>query len=302
MIKIKPIPLKKYEKNFYSQFGEDGIIEYLKTSLNTRNFEDQCVDVGSWDGQYLSNVRRQIDLGSSALLIEGDISRHSDASKSFENIPRVKTLNFFVNENLPLHKILSDEGISSIFLLLSIDIDGADLDVFESLGSYSPVIVIIEFNPTIPNTVYFRNPLGARVGSSAKAIFESATKFGYSLAHVTQTNLILVKDEFLSKDSYIPLTIDEAIDDQDTVKGIFTGYDGSLHFAGSSQIEFPWHGIAKDANTLELPKIMRNFPDEMKILGKIIFKFYWFKQYWRIALKRRVRKFFGMNKKMEFDF
>ena len=39
--------------------------------------------------------------------------------------------------------------------LLSIDIDGNDYYIFESLARLKPELVVIEFNPTIPNDVMF---------------------------------------------------------------------------------------------------------------------------------------------------
>jgi len=292
MIQVKSIPMKIYEKNYYSQFGEDGIIERLKTYLVSENFDQTCVDVGAWDGEYLSNVRRQIEYGFNAILIEADNERHRKSLKNFENFPGVKSLNVFVNDKNPLSLILNKERVLPNFFLLSIDIDGADLDVFESLGEYFPLIVIIEFNPTIPNSIDFRNPYGGRVGSSARAIFESATKIGYKMVHVTQTNLIFVDPRFFIEGSFTSLTIEEAIDDRNTVKAVFSGYDGSLHYSGSNLIEFPWHGIAKDIAKMELPELMQKFPDELTPIGKVIFKGYWFKQYWKIALRSKIRATF----------
>ena len=48
-------------------------------------------------------------------------------------------------------------GLPSDFDVLSIDIDGADYHVWDGLrGSrFAPALVVIEFNPTIPNHVAF---------------------------------------------------------------------------------------------------------------------------------------------------
>ena len=55
-----------------------------------------------------------------------------------------------------LPEILSKHNIRKDFDFLSIDVDGTDYYIWESLEKkYNPKVVCIEFNPTIPNNIEF---------------------------------------------------------------------------------------------------------------------------------------------------
>ena len=68
MTATKP-PLKDYERNDTSQYGEDGVIERELAVIGDRS--GWCVEFGASDGVYLSNTHRLINReGFSAVLIE----------------------------------------------------------------------------------------------------------------------------------------------------------------------------------------------------------------------------------------
>ena len=68
----KPLPpLIQYEKNYTSQFGEDGILERALELLPA--LDRWCVEFGAWDGKYLSNTYSLIEKHEySAIMIEAD--------------------------------------------------------------------------------------------------------------------------------------------------------------------------------------------------------------------------------------
>jgi len=289
MIKPRIQPLTPYLSNKYSQNGEDGIIDFLITQLLNPAIENFVVDIGAWDGEYLSNTKHQIDQGSAGLLIEADEIRAKAAEAIYKDNKDVQTIVKHVDSDYPLSEVLASYNSQKIFLLLSIDIDGDDLEVLKSIGSARPKIVVCEFSPVIPNHIEFQNPTGQRVGNSALAILKFANSLGYSLAHATSTNLILVhKDSF--KTNISNLVLDMALDDTDTIKAIFAGYDGSLHIIGPKKLDFPWHGLSFALNLSELPKVLQHFPDEFNSFGRLVYRFYWFRQYWFVALKNRISR------------
>lgn len=291
MIRVKNQPLSAFLNDNYSQNGEDGIIDHLISKVKPAVDSDLIVDVGAWDGTYLSNSKNQIEKGKAGLLIEADPLRAKKAQLSYHDNKKVEVVEKFITPKNSLHEVLTTRLHHENFLMLNIDIDGDDLAVFESVGNFRPLIVVIEFNPEIPNHIDFRNPAGTRVGNSARAIINFAETLEYSLAHATSTNLILVKEEYFDC-NFPKLSLEDALDDTSTIKAIFAGYDGTLHIIGSNQLNYSWHGLSRNFDSLRLPKIIQCFPDELTMFGKIIYRILWFKQYAFVALKRRLSRIF----------
>ncbi len=125
-----------------------------------------------------------------------------------------------------LDEILRRNGVQHVDLL-SIDIDSDDLAIWQSVTSYSPVIVIVEFNPTIPFDTRYVNPPGTFHGNSALSIYELAKQRSYSLVAGTDTNLIFVKSDAL-KGSQIPeITLQDVRDNTFQLRYFFS-YEGKL--------------------------------------------------------------------------
>jgi len=178
------------EKGFsvYSQFGEDGIIQYLIKMLGLTN--NQCCEVGM-SGTLFSNTYNLVEnFNWYGVYIEKD-------KKNFDSIILGHHLNVEVEtygHNL-LDNILVNTKLDTNFDLLSIDVDGKDYHIWSSLIKYNPNIVIIEVNPFIePTKEYINN--GTIFGSSFKSIVELGNKKGYTLVCMTG-NLIFVKTELL---------------------------------------------------------------------------------------------------------
>ncbi len=140
------INLSEYRFNQYSQNGEDGVIKYLFDLLSIQS--GWLVEFGAWQGTHLSNTYYHFcNLPFQRLLIEGEPERF-DQLKTQQGYNRSILLNLFVETTGPnsLNSIFDRYSITNI-PLLSIDIDGEDLNVWNSLdkSKYSPKIVIIEF-------------------------------------------------------------------------------------------------------------------------------------------------------------
>src|SRR5207244_781366 len=77
---------------------------------------------------------------------------------------------------------------------LSIDVEGNDYNLWASLQKFRPKVVMVDFNPSIPNDVIFAQEDNAEInhGASLRAFIELATKKGYELAAVTTWNAIFV--------------------------------------------------------------------------------------------------------------
>jgi len=194
--------LNQYSRNIWSQHGEDGIIEELFSRIGMK--EKFAVEFGGWDGVYLCNIRNLIvNHGYSGLFIEGDSAKAAECKKNYSSYDNVICAEGFVGfiEQKKLDVYLSENNVPKDFDLLSIDIDGYDYHVWESLKEFNPRVVIIEYNITIPNDVFFVNPCseGILQGSSASALVALGYKKDYELVAVTLSNCIFVKAEEYEK-------------------------------------------------------------------------------------------------------
>ena len=191
----------KYRKNYFSQNGEDGIIEKLIEQLNLGQNLFVC-EFGAWDGIYLSNTfHLVIKHNATALMIEGDDEKYKDLVKTSKKNTNIIPVNKFVmpNGDNSLDKILEENNFPIDFDLLSIDIDSNDLEIWESLTKYKPKIVIIEINSSLtPDISQIHNTKFGLQGNSFKSTLDVSKKKGYSpIVHTG--NLILLKNEFLEK-------------------------------------------------------------------------------------------------------
>ena len=179
-------PLYLFRKNIYSQYGEDGIIEEILRRISRMlPLDGWCVEFGAWDGIYLSNTFNLIkNKDYKAVLIEGNSSKYKELCSDVSTKQAIKVCKYvsFSGDNT-LDRILRKTWIPNDFDFLSIDIDGCDYFVFDSLNDYKPKVVCIEFNPTIPNDVEFiqKKEFSIKQGASAKSIVMLAEKKSYSL-------------------------------------------------------------------------------------------------------------------------
>jgi hypothetical protein len=196
-------PFTSYSNNVYSQNGEDGILseifKRLEPSLSSVN-DRTCVEFGAWDGVHLSNTFQFIEnFGWKAILIEGDESRFTSLKQLAVNFPNITPVNQFVgrwtDKSDNLESILSDLALPCNFELLSIDIDSYDLDVWEGLTDFSPLVVVIEINSSFPPGILKRHDEYSS-GNSFSSTLEVAIQKGYTLVAHTG-NCIFVKNELV---------------------------------------------------------------------------------------------------------
>ena len=137
-----------YAKNVYSQNGEDGIIEELLTSLDLT--QGTMVEFGGWDGVYLSNVLHHwMHKDFNVISIESDAARSNEAKRAFESYDSYTCVHSMISSNgqdeNSIDNILEREGVvPEELVLMCIDVDGEDYNIFKSIEKYRPIILIIE--------------------------------------------------------------------------------------------------------------------------------------------------------------
>jgi len=195
------IKILKNRKIYYSQSGEDGVLEYIISQLPSK--DKWCVEFGAWDGKHLSNTYHFIsDLGYQGVLIEADKEKYKKLSQQMESY-NVVCFNKFVNYSGPdtLDNILQLTSIPKDFDLLSIDIDGNDYFIFDSIKLYSPKVIIIEINiMNKPQISQINDPASPIIwgvtGSSIKSISELAQSKGYKLIANVGCNAIYIRQDY----------------------------------------------------------------------------------------------------------
>jgi hypothetical protein len=238
---VNPGPLKAYEKNLHSQFGEDGIIAELFRRIGVR--WSTCIEFGAWDGLHLSNtVHLWRSLGWQALLIEGDPEKYRTLLQTTAQHPQVRTLNRMVKPQGParLENLIEEAGFPREIDLLSIDIDGDDIYILEGLERIRPRVIVIEFNPTIPAHLNVRQGEGEYFGASALAVLSVARAKGYRLAHATEVNLFLVHGSEWAQLGFSEPELREVLP-QNNLTYLITSYGGSV-FLSRDPVYFRYGG------------------------------------------------------------
>lgn len=191
-----------FRKKIYSQYGEDGIIEYIFKIINP--ISRYYVEFGAWDGLKCSNTANlRINKNWKGLLLEGN----KEKVESTINRKEINLHHEIVNKN-NINAIFKKYNVPTNFDLLSIDIDSNDYYVWENLTDYKPRIVVIETNPGIKNdkplcviedkaNIYEKNNTGNYFGANLHAFYNLAKKKGYELLTVERWNaFFIIKEEF----------------------------------------------------------------------------------------------------------
>ncbi|MDR3223098.1 MAG: hypothetical protein LBT66_05140 [Methanobrevibacter sp.] len=145
-----------YGKSSFSQNGEDGIIQEIFNRIKTTN--KYFVEFGLQDGLE-SNTALLLLKEWEGLWIEANEEYFSRIEKNFKE-PILK------NQLKIKNSFITPENIESIFKefnipkspdLMSIDIDSTDYWVWKAIKSYTPRVLIIEYNSTyFPPTLWIQ--------------------------------------------------------------------------------------------------------------------------------------------------
>ena len=138
--------INDYEFSVFSQWGEDGIIQFIVNTLNLKNkiFIEFGVETyhesntrflmmkDNWSGLVIDGSKKNIDI------IKNQSLYWKYSLKAVQSFITVDNINTTITEN----EINGEIGI------LSVDIDGNDYWVTEALNCINPIILIIEYNST----------------------------------------------------------------------------------------------------------------------------------------------------------
>jgi hypothetical protein len=138
--------IKEAEFKVFSQFGEDGIIQYLIRQTGIEKKPNKFIEFGV-ENYTESNTRfLMMNNNWQGLVIDGSSKNIKECrfNSYFWRYGLTATQAFVNTTNI--NNIFSDAGFSGEIGLLSIDIDGNDYWVWESINVIQPIIVICEYN------------------------------------------------------------------------------------------------------------------------------------------------------------
>ena len=188
--------LNSHKKNIHSQRGEDGIIEKVFELLSVKS--GLCVDVGAF-GILMSNTHNLIKKGWEGILIEKD----KDKITNLKQIHRKHNViciqeTITPNGKKKLDNLLSEYISQKEFDFLTIDIDGNDYYLWESLSLFKPPLVVIEFNPTFDFDDYLQH-IDGEGGASLSKMVELGKSKGYELIATTEINAFFIRKDLFKK-------------------------------------------------------------------------------------------------------
>ncbi|HSW85931.1 MAG TPA: hypothetical protein VLG49_00365 [Rhabdochlamydiaceae bacterium] len=186
----------------HSQNGEEGVLEEILNRMKIHH--GFFVEFGACDGVLFSNTRFLVERGWSGAFIECDEAYIPQLQSTCDQLPNVKCIQEFVTSNPSDNRgkmldVITQQNFPDQEIdVLSIDIDGGDYLILESLDC-KPKVICIEssgywhpsFQTRVPDEVAQQN-----LGQPLSIIIDIAKNKGYEPVCFLVVNLILVRNDY----------------------------------------------------------------------------------------------------------
>jgi hypothetical protein len=203
-------PLPKFEDvefRCFSQNGEDGILLYIFSLIDTTN--KKLVEIGCGNGLENNSANLIVNHGWHGLLFDGN-QKNISSAKDFYNHSKDTFVNppqtikaWVTKENI--NQLITENNFKDQIDLLSLDIDGMDYWIWQALEVIEPRVVVLEYHEefgtesvTVPYNQGFQkeseNP--RYFGASLPAFVKLAKEKGYRLVGCNHQkfNAFFIKD------------------------------------------------------------------------------------------------------------
>jgi hypothetical protein len=224
--------LKDHEFKVFSQWGEDGILQWIIDHIDIRNktfIEFGVEDFRESNCRYLLMSR-----GWSGFVIDGSESNVNQIRRAYWNwrYNLVAMSAFVTRENVD--ELLSKSGFDSDLGILSVDIDGMDYHVLQRIEIFRPRVIVAEYNAlfgdtrsiTVPYDPTFRRGRAHYThlyfGASIAALTHLASEKGYALVGTNSNgvNAFFIRRDLLRpplrelsvKEGFTPTTVRQSRD------------------------------------------------------------------------------------------
>jgi hypothetical protein len=203
--------LEEAEFRVWSQWGEDGIVQWLTKRIRIEN--KVFVEFG------VENYRE----ANTRFLLENDSWSGLVLDSSEKNIETIRSEPAYWRHNLKaraafitrenINDLILSEGLSGEIGLLSIDIDGNDYWIWQAIEAIRPALIVCEYNSLFGRnskvSIPYRHGFSRAAahfshlyfGASLGALDYLGHNKGYSLVHVGRAgvNAFFVRDDLLNR-------------------------------------------------------------------------------------------------------
>jgi len=220
--------INEYEFKIFSQFGEDGIIQYLIKNIKIEN----TIFIEFGVENYLESNTRFLMMNNNwhGFVMDGSEKAMQSLKKRswYWKYNLIEKAVFIDKENI--NDLIANAGFLNIGLL-SIDLDGNDYHIFNemNLSNINPSIVVLEYNSVLGKdrliTVPYRKNFNRTkahysnlfFGASLPALNYLASKKGYSLvgSNSAGSNAFFVRKDLLNE-KVKELAVEEAYKESQT--------------------------------------------------------------------------------------
>jgi hypothetical protein len=205
--------MENFEKQIYSQNGEDGVIKHIFDNIGFTNKIAVEFGVSAGGGGGQANTRLLAEEGWKVFWFDCDPSTTIPNNCTFTQA-RLTSKN--------ISSVFESVGVPLNFDLLSIDVDGNDYHLREALKSYNPRVCVMEYNGCFDgateyimkeNDEYVWRNKDRSFGASLKSLSIQAERLGYDLVYCDKrgVNSFFIKSEInpfqkkSSEEAYRPL-------------------------------------------------------------------------------------------------
>lgn len=215
----EPGRLLKYGYKVYSQQDEDGIIAEILHRLGDK-VPKTFIEFGVENGLECNTLRLLMD-GWSGLWLEGDtnfVQQMNNSHAPWTSTAKLKLGHAFVTTK-NVNELFTQHGMTGDIGLLSVDIDGNDIWVWQAITSVRPAIFISEYNATWAPPLSIAQPADEKIfwrgtnyfGCSLAALTKVSAQKGYKLVgcNFSGANAFFVREDLVGDLFHAPFTAEE---------------------------------------------------------------------------------------------
>ncbi len=188
----KPITINETEFKVFSQWGDDGIIDWLIKNIDIDKESEKFIEFGVENYREANTRFLMMKNNWSGLILDGNSQNIKEIKNSYYYWMYDLTAKFSFVTADNINKIISEWTSQKDIGLLHIDIDGNDYWIWEAIKCIEPIIVIIEYNALFGNDRFITVPYSCGFyrtkshysnlffGASLPALYNLGVKKGYT--------------------------------------------------------------------------------------------------------------------------